>query len=105
MGPMEGGPNAIQGKTDPRSAALVPFRSQRHQQRFYIRPVDVGPNRVGKDGAERFLMFANHGLMISNNSIMSSPNPERLWVLILGKNNRNGKLVHPIFCYSSAAGR
>jgi hypothetical protein len=28
-------------------------------------------------------MFANHGLMISNNSIMSSPNPERLWVLIL----------------------
>ena len=72
---MEGGPNAIQGKTNPRSAALVAFRSQRHQQRFYIRPVDVGPNRVGKDGAERFLMFANHGLMISNNSILSSPNP------------------------------
>ena len=69
---MEGGPNAIQGKTNPRSAALVPFRSQRHQQRFYIRPVDVGPNRVGKDGAERFLMFADHGLMISDNSIMSS---------------------------------
>ena len=69
---MEGGPNAIQSKTDPRSAALVPLRSQRHQQRFYISPVDVGPNRVGKNGAKRFLVFANHGLMISDNSIKSS---------------------------------
>jgi hypothetical protein len=72
---MEGGPNAIQGKANARPSALVPFRSQRHQQRFYIRPVDVGLNRIGKDGTERFLMFANHGLMISSNSIMSSPDP------------------------------
>jgi hypothetical protein len=71
---MEGGPNAIQGKPNARSAALVPFRSQRHQQRFYIRPADVGPNRIGKDGTERFLVFADHGFMISSNSIMSSQN-------------------------------
>ena len=38
MRPMEGGPNAIQGKTNPRSAALVAFGPQRHQQRFHIRP-------------------------------------------------------------------
>jgi hypothetical protein len=75
---MEGGPNAIQGKPNARSAALVPFRSQRHQQRFDIRPVDVGPNRIGKDGTERFLMFANQELMISSNSIMSSPNPAKV---------------------------
>jgi len=71
---MKGGPNAVQGKADPRPAAFVPFRPQRHQQGFNVRPVDVGANRVGKYGMERFLMFADHGIIVSENSIKSSLN-------------------------------
>lgn len=84
VGPVESGPDAVQDKTDSRPEALVPFRSQRHQQRLDIRPFDVGPNRVGKNGVESFLMFADHGHMISDISIMSSINSFFIiWFILL----------------------
>jgi hypothetical protein len=71
---MKGGPDAIQGKADPRPAAFVPIRPQRHQQGFNFRSVDVGANRIGKYGMKRFLMFTAHESIVSENSIKSSIN-------------------------------
>jgi hypothetical protein len=83
-GPVEGGPDAVEDKMDPRAVSLIPFRSEGHQHCLNVRPVNVGTNRVGEDGAESFLMLADYGYMVSDNSIMSRLDSLfKIWFILL----------------------